>query len=103
MRLFGSDDDPSPQRVSYSFLVEHVLTAPEGSRLILANSVLRIMVDERDPQNPCTANEHYHRLACVTYLLLAEFAAQFPKEAAVLEIFWAARPKRPELCGVPNG
>src|SRR6516225_7890712 len=70
-----------------SFLVEHVLMAPEGARLILAYSLLRLMLDERDPQNGCTPNEHYNRLACATCLLLAEFAAQFPTEAAELEIF----------------
>jgi hypothetical protein len=99
----GNDDERGPQRVTNSFLVEHVLMAPEGARLILAYNLLRIMLDERDPQNRCTANEHYNRLACVSYLLLAEFAAQFPTEAAQMEIFWAARPKRPDLCGTPNG
>jgi hypothetical protein len=99
----GDHDDTGPQRVTMSFLVEHVLMAPEGARLIMAYSVLQIMLDERDPQNRCTANEHYNRLACVTYLLAAEFEAQFPKEAAELETFWAAKPKRCEFIGIPNG
>lgn len=99
--MVGSDDDPSPQRVTTSFLVEHVLMAPEGARLALAYNLLRVMLDER-PRDRCAANEHYNSLACVTCLLLAEFAAQFPKEAAELEIFWGARPKRLAFCGVPN-
>src|SRR5690349_8094600 len=103
LRLVGSDDDPGSQRVTNSFLVEHVLMAPEGARLIMVYNVLRIMLDERDPQHRCTASEHYNRLACVTYLLAAEFEAQFPKEAAELEFFWAVKSKRRELCGMPNG
>jgi hypothetical protein len=95
----GDHDDTGPQRVTMSFLVEYVRMAPEGTRLFLAYNILRIMLDERDPR---TANEHYNMLATVTYLLAAEFEAQFPKEAAELEFFWAAKPKRREFVGIPN-
>jgi hypothetical protein len=77
-------------RMTKSFLIEHALAAeglPAPARLLIVFNLLRILFDESEPDHDCGPNTHFNRLAGCTFMLLAEFSSQFPKEAAEFGIF----------------
>jgi len=92
LRLVSSLPPEDGVRVTKSFLIGNALTVED--RLLIVYNVLRIMLSEHDPDHECGPNTFYNRLASATFFLLAEFAAQFPKEAARMGIFVGAETSR---------
>jgi hypothetical protein len=78
-------------RMTKSFLIGHALAAEGMPRLLIVFNVLRMMLDERDPDHGCGPNTYYNRMASCVFMLLAEFTSQFPKEAAELQVYVGAK------------